>query len=449
MANDIKGIGRGGLGALFLTIFIDLVGFSIIFPLVPAILQHYIPLGGPDSLLWQLNAALRAASGAAGEAEAGQVLSLVLFGGLLGSVFSILQFVSSPVWGRLSDRMGRRRVLLITTALSSLGYLVWFFSGNFWIFISARVITGLMAGNISVASAAVADLTSKSGRTSGMAVLGIGFATGFMVGPAIGGAASLIDIPAQLPFLLPYGVNPFSGAALVALLLGMVNFAWIYFRLPETLPQGLRTSHAISANPIANLHMEKGPARTVTFINFAYLLAFSGMEFTLTFLALERFNFGPKDNIAIFLVGGVAMTLVQALVSRGAGRGIGEKGMTVVGLATGLCGMVILASAGCTAFFFTGIVIKAVGMALVSPSLLSMVSLYTPADRQGMAMGTLRAAGSLARAFGPLFASVLYWGGGSFRTYLLGAGVLLLPLVMASRLPRREVLNGVDVKSPG
>lgn len=438
MGNDSQKSENGILGAIFFTIFIDLIGFSIIFPLLPSILQWYLPQGSEASLLGRMEALLQSISPAG---DGNQVLTLVLFGGFIGSLFSVLQFLSSPVWGRLSDRLGRRKILLITTSLTCLAYVIWFFSANLWLFILGRMTCGLMAGNISVASAAVADVTNKNARTKGMAVIGIAFATGFMIGPAIGGVASMLDLTRFFPQLVPYGLNPFSGAALVSILLSLANLLWIAFYFRETLDVKLRKKQPLSINPLANLHLEKGPARDVTFVNFAFLTAFSGIEFTLTFLALERLGFGPRENISIFVFAGVVMSLAQGALTHRQSRRYKEKAIACTGIILGLVGMLILAFAYNIPLFFFGLFLKAIGMALFAPTLTSLLSLYTPPDRQGAAMGSFRAFGSLARAFGPMFAAILYWFSGSQITYALCSLMLIIPLYLAMKLPQPDKIT--------
>ncbi|HKK17428.1 MAG TPA: MFS transporter, partial [Opitutales bacterium] len=166
---------RRTLGIVFLTLFLDLVGFSIIFPLFPAMLDYYLPNGAGDgSLLGRIVAPLAAWAEASG-AENPRLMTAVLFGGVLGSLYSILQFLCAPLWGAWSDRVGRRKVLLITISGLALSYVLWFFAASFWILILARIIGGAMGGNLSVATAAVADSTTREKRSSGLAIVGIAF----------------------------------------------------------------------------------------------------------------------------------------------------------------------------------------------------------------------------------------------------------------------------------
>ena len=178
------------LGLIFLTVFMDIVGFSIIIPLFPHLLDHYIRTEGTaGTLIGSLNAAA--------EWMGGDTVfkKTVLFGGLLSTLYSLLQFIFSPIWGALSDRLGRRRILTITLAGNALSYLLWIFAAQFWVVVLTRLVSGMMAGNIAVASAAAADVTDEKERTKGMAVVGIAIGLGFVFGPVIGGLAS----PAQVP----------------------------------------------------------------------------------------------------------------------------------------------------------------------------------------------------------------------------------------------------------
>lgn len=429
---------RASLGAIFLTVFIDLVGFSIIFPLFPAMLQWYLPLEGGSGPLSAFVALLGSLAPASHPGPDG-LLTMVFFGGLLGSLYSLLQFVFSPIWGHMSDRMGRRRVLLITTAGTGLSYLLWAFSGQFWMLVLARLFGGMMAGNLSVATAAIADVTDKDNRSKGMALIGVAFGLGFITGPAIGGFSSMIDLTRHWPGLAAWGINPFSVPALAAALLAGINWLWIHRHVAETLPEDRREKHSTSINPFARLRVQGGtggPVGRVLVVYFIFLLIFSGMEFTLTFLALERLDYGPRENTAMFVYIGVVLILVQGWFVRRYAHVFGERFLARSGVALALLGMGTLAYAVGQPLFYVGLSLKAVGVALLSPTLTALVSLYTPDTRQGAVLGIFRALGSLARATGPFTAAVLYWGIGSRPAYLLGAALLLIPLGLSLGLPQ-------------
>ena len=166
---------------LFLTVFIDMMGFSVIFPIFPETLRFFLARETDPVLQFFLSIIHLF------ESSNENKLFIVLFGGVVGSIYSILQFFFAPIWGRMSDRVGRKPALILTSTGNFLGYLVWFFSGSFTLFVISRLITGCMGGNISVASAAMADVTAEKDRAKGMGMIGAGIGLGFMFGPPLGG----------------------------------------------------------------------------------------------------------------------------------------------------------------------------------------------------------------------------------------------------------------------
>ena len=201
------------MGVIFLTLFLDLVGFSIIFPLFPSMLNYYLEMEQGGTLLTKLLDALHSISGTQPTNGVPSPQVVALFGGVLGSLYSLLQFLFAPVWGIVSDRIGRRPVLLLTIAGIAVSYVLWFFSGSFTLLLISRLIGGIMSGNISAATAAIADVTTAKNRAKGMGMVGAAFGLGFIMGPAIGGSLSLADLTEMAPSLQRFGVNPFSMAA--------------------------------------------------------------------------------------------------------------------------------------------------------------------------------------------------------------------------------------------
>ena len=437
---DTKG-NHSRLGVIFLTLFLDLVGFSIIFPLFPAMLDYYLPSGdGGHSLLGQLIAPLANWAERSGAADP-RFMTAVLFGGILGSLYSILQFICAPLWGAYSDRVGRRKVLLITISGLALSYILWFFAASFWVLVLARVLGGAMGGNLSVATAAVADTTTRAKRSSGLAIIGIAFGLGFIVGPAIGGVFALIDLTEIAPSLKAFGVNPFSVPALVSLTLTVVNLAWVYRRFKETLPESKRRQAKSERRGLAVFRIFQCPepaTRRTNFVYLIYMLAFSGMEFTLTFLAVERFAFSPAQNGGMFVFIGFILVLVQGGIVRRLATPVGEKRLALAGLACGVAAFLALAMAMQLGLFFGALALMAFSIGLASPTLSALVSLYSNESDQGANLGIFRSAGSLARAIGPLVAAFVYFVYGSKSAYLFGAVVVILPLVMALKLPKPE-----------
>ncbi|MFT7486992.1 MAG: MFS family permease [Candidatus Paceibacteria bacterium] len=423
------------LGLVFLTVFIDLIGFSIIFPIFPQLLEHYVQLEGADSLIGKLQSFLVELTGSR---EGADFAVVTLFGGILGSIYSLLQFLFAPFWGHISDRNGRRSALMLTLAGTAISYVLWFFSGSFMILVGARILGGIMAGNISIASAAVSDTTSGADRAKGMGIVGMAIGLGFVVGPAIGGLSASWNVLEVWPEGEQYGVNPFSGPALIAFCLAALNCLWAIRKFPETLPPERRgvNPHTRTLMPFRALRDMKYPGvRRTNFISFLYLAAFSGMEFTLTFLAAERFDFGPHDNMWMFVFVGLMIALVQGGIVRRLVPRVGERKVASYGLAALVPGFCLVGFAPNVAILYLGLGFMATGSALAMPCFSALVSRYSPDQVQGLVMGSFRSVGALARAVGPLFGGVLYWLLGSQAPYAAGALVILVPLFMTLKLP--------------
>ena len=366
-------------------------------------------------------------------------MTAVLFGGILGSLYSILQFICAPLWGAYSDRVGRRKVLLITIAGLALSYAAWFFAASFWVLVLARVLGGAMGGNLSVATAAVADSTTREKRSSGLAIIGIAFGLGFIVGPGIGGLFAKINLLEIAPSLGQFGVNPFSVPALVSFALALTNLIWVARSFKETLPTEKRgkVNSDRKGVPVFRMFKSRCPeTRRTNLVYLLYMLAFSGMEFTLTFLAVERFQFSPAQNGGMFVFIGFVLILVQGGIVRRLAGPVGEKRLAVTGIACGIAAFLILAVALNLGLFFGALALMAFSIGLVSPTLSALVSLYTKEEEQGAAIGVFRSAGSLARAIGPLLAAFAYFAYGSKSAYLFGAVIVILPFILALKLPK-------------
>jgi ferrochelatase len=427
------------LKIVFLTLFLDLVGFSIIFPLFPALARHYMEVDSDNIFLRGI---LNAIASFAGSSETGELStrSIVLFGGALGALYSFLQFLAAPLWGSLSDRYGRRPILLISVFSLAISYLLWFFSGSFTLLVIARIVGGIMGGNISTATAVVADVTRPEQRAKGMAVVGIAFALGFIIGPAMGGIMSLWNMAEAFPALAAFGVNPFSSAALLAFLLSAINFVWLWKSFKETLPPSERAVKKEASERTMNPFVLFKPlpykgANLINFAHFFFLLAFSGMEFTLTFLAVERFGFTSLNNGLMFIYIGFVLVMIQGGVVRRKAASVGEAKMAMTGLIVSMPGLLLLGWTQTTGLFYVGLTFLAIGSAMVIPCMTTLASRYLPKQEQGRGLGVFRSLGALARVFGPISASIIFWHWGSAYPYYLGAAFLVIPFLMSLLLP--------------
>ena len=397
--------GKGVLGVIFLTLLLDLIGFSIVFPLFAAKLDFYM---ARDSglLAWAMGLL----------AWAPKEHQAALFGGTLGGLYAGLQFFSAPIWGRISDRIGRRPVLLIGLTGSAMSYVLWVFSADFTLFLVSRLIAGVMTGNVSVANAAVSDITTPDTRARGMAAVGMSFGLGFVLGPAIGGLTAhlRLDDPAATSAI---ALHPFSVPALIAAGLGIINLIWAWFAFRETLPPERRTQVEAGRtfNPLQIIDPALGsgvPRLNLSFLLFTLL--FSGMEGTLVFLAAHELAFTPGAY--------------RGLVKR-----VGVRPMAFVGLSALAPGLLLIGLVDwypSTSLLFAGCALLSISTGLVFPSLSTLVSLAGDPARQGWVMGSFRSASALGRAIGPLLSASIYFAWRPGAPYLLFAALVALPVLL-------------------
>lgn len=429
---------KKSLKIVFLTIFLDLLGFSIILPLFPTLAKHYLTTDSQNYFLKLIFGSIQSIANMTNGSEL--FSGIVLFGGILGALYSLLQFIAAPMWGALSDRIGRRPVLITSLIGMAFSYLLWFFSGSFTLLILARIIDGIMGGNISTATAAVSDVTDKSNRSKGMAIVGVAFALGFVFGPAIGGIASTFDLTKTYPQLVAYGVNPFSVPALVAFVLTCINIVQVFINFKETNPPEKRGQNVTerSANPLKIFKpLPYKGVNAVNMTNFLFLSAFSGMEFTLTFLAHERLGYSAMDNAYIFVYIGFIIAFVQGGVVRRSAHKVGEKKMALVGLISLIPGLIIISNAYTAKMLYFGLLFMAIGSSMIIPCITTLVTFYSPPNEQGRSIGIFRSLGALARVVGPLTASIVYYKFGSSMPYLFGTAFLILPILLVATLPNR------------
>ncbi|MBA2480891.1 MAG: MFS transporter [Planctomycetes bacterium] len=427
-----SGRSQTSLGVIFLVLFADLIGFSIIFPLYAEMLAHYLR-NDAGLLAWAMSWVDHAYPGASFAQRA------ALFGGILGAAYATLQFLCAPAWGRLSDRIGRRPVLLFSIAGTALANVIWVFSGEFTMLLLSRLLAGVMTGNVSVANAAVADITTPQTRARGMGLIGMAFGLGFILGPAIGGLA--YHYLPRVDDAATGWLTPFSTCAAIAAALSMVNLVWAFARFRETLPPERRVTTPApgrTANPIQLFNPALGIG--VPMINLAFTLhtlLFAGMEATLVFLSAEKCGYGPAANGALFAAMGFLSAMMQGGVFRRLSPRVGERPLAAAGFIILVPGFLLI---GLVDWYphpwllWTGVIVLACGTGLVFPALNTMASLAGDPQRQGWVLGTFRSAGSLGRAAGPLLGALIYFMWRPAAPYLVGAIGMLLPLIIIMRV---------------
>ncbi len=428
------------LGVIFLTLYIDLIGFSIFFPLGPELLRYYIAHEPSGGLFAALFAQLQSL---AHTGHLPEMATAALFGGLLASVYSFMQFLFSPVWGARSDRLGRRPVLLMTVAGSAVSYLLLVFSGSFVVFLISRVLAGIMGGNLAVAIASVADVTTRENRAKGMGIVGAAFGLGFLTGPAIGGLTSGWNLLDAHPGLARFGLHPFSVPALLGLGLCLINLAWIAARFRETLPVENRGAGTTlrERNPLrALLTLPDRAIRRANVVGFLLTFGFSFFETLITFFAADRFGWTPRQLVSVFVFNGVVSIITQGFLVRRLVPKMGEKRAAILGIGSVAVGMIGLGLAigwaRSVPLMYVALAFCAVGSGFANVGLSSLISLYAPPDEQGKVTGIFRSLGFLARACSPAVAGLLFFQLGGTLTFALAGALLGVPFVLGLALPQ-------------
>lgn len=418
--------------ALFLTVFVDMMGFSVIFPIFPETLRFFWEKGNdPIFALFQTYVLSIIPS-------PDNPYFIVLFGGITGSIYAILQFIFAPLWGKLSDRTGRKPILLFTSTGNFLGYLVWFFADSFTLFVLSRVVTGCMGGNISVASAAMADITSEKDRARGMGLIGAGIGLGFILGPPLGGLLSGLDLLAFFPWLEGWKVTVFSSSALLAVFVAFVNLILVGFFFEETLNGKIESKIIHPVFSLGSSQVKELPLLCA--IYFFFTLGFSGFEFGINFFFHEVLKFSPREIGYSFVYMGAIVILVQGGVIRRISGKVPEKKIALAGVFSLLLGFGLISFSKSTFFTMFCLALLSLGSALLNPGLSALASLFSLKTEQGKNLGILRGFGSLARAFSPTIFSLIYFQFGPNSSFMVAGGISSIVLLLLLRVPdKREI----------
>ena len=391
---------------IYVTVFIDLVGFGMVIPILP----FYANTAPFNATPFQI--------------------------GMLVAIYSWMQFFFSPVLGRLSDHYGRRPILFISLLGSAVGYFVIGAANTLLFVFVGRMIGGITGANISTAQAYIADVTSKENRARGMGLFGAMFGLGFILGPAIAGVLS------------KYGVHvPFYFAAALSL----VNGTALYFLLPESIDKSkalIRERRNRIVELIASLREKT--FGTINLLYFLLVTAFSIMTYAFVLFTAYRFGYNAEQNGYLFAyVGFIAIIGQGFLFDRLVAR-FGEPRLTVAGCFLMAASLAVLPLLGPASGGLTGLLIScavlSLGNALASPALTSLVSKISPDHEQGSSLGILQSGASLARAIGPMIGGVLLNNAVNtiddttvIRTFWTASGVMFVALLTA--IYTMQILN--------
>lgn len=394
-----------GLGAIFLILFLDILGFSLVLPFLAE--------------------------------EARSTFDTPPFvGTLLASIYSLMQFLFVPVWGRISDRTGRRPVLLWSVAataigMSALGLAIIHSQTVFWLFV-ARAFSGIATANIGTASAYIADVTKPEERSKGMGVIGVAFGMGFIVGPAMGGALAEIPIGGR------HGAVP----CFVAAALSIVNFAWAFYGLRESLPPERRATGRRSLAPLdleaAREALSRPGIAIAVLVNFVMIMSFTILDQTFRFYNSDLFGMDALDTGLVLTFVGVVAAFVQGGLIRPLSRRFDEAVLIRAGAflqSLAFAGFVLAPSVGRVGLYVASALL-ALGNGLTQPSVSSYVSRRADPTAQGSTLGTNQSFAALARMFGPGLGGFLYGAFGPRSPYVVSAIGMALAAVVAISLHR-------------
>jgi DHA1 family tetracycline resistance protein-like MFS transporter len=386
---------------VFVTVFLDLIGFGIIIPFLPLYVKS---MGGTAETV-----------------------------GFLFASFSLTQLVATPILGRVSDRFGRRRVILTSLAGNAASMVLFAVASNLrflpLLFVS-RILAGATAGNIAACQAAVADVTQGSNRARGMGRIGAGIGLGMVLGPVIGGWASKVG----------ESFPPLAAASLAAL-----DLVAALILMPETRPvssatkagRDAQTSNGPPAPTLAALLAEPRIV-TVLALYFLTFLYMTTLQVALPLLANARLHWTEADVGHVFGLFGLIGLVVQGFLIGRLTRAFGAKNLVLAGALASMTGLLMIAGAHVSGVLIGGLALLGLGLGVTNPVLSTLASEYAGAGRQGVVLGFAQSAGGLARTVGPIGSGILYARIGPPASFLGGAVAALGALCLALGVRQTE-----------
>ncbi len=365
---------------LFSVVVLDLIGFGVVVPILPFYAEKY---GASATVL-----------------------------GLLLMSFSAMQFLFSSLWGKLSDKIGRKKVLILTMSGSGLSLIVVGLAPSLLFIFVGRILSGIFAANISVASAYIADVTTEENRAKGMGLIGAAFGIGFILGPALGG------------FLAPYGYHvPILAAALLTFL----NTFYAFIRLPEP------PRHHPIKEKIKTSVLSQKPVMKLCLIYFVFTLSVNQLESIFAFYMMDRFSYDARHVAYILTFMALIMVAMQGGFIRALSQKYGESILFKAGAIFLAVALLTIPDASKVTILLIPLGLASIGRGLCQPSLLSLVSKKALDHMKGSTMGTFQSSASLGRVMGPLLAGTLYDHGHSLP-FFLAAGLMMLTFLLTATI---------------
>jgi MFS transporter, DHA1 family, tetracycline resistance protein len=382
---------RSPLFLMALTIFIDFTGFGLVIPLLP---------------FW----AERLGANAVGV-------------GLILTIYALAQFIFTPILGSLSDRYGRRPIIIAALAIETISFALSALANTLPFLLIARFVGGLGASNIGSAQAVVSDVTPANERARGMGLIGAAIGLGFVVGPALGGL--LASLGPALPFWVAMGV-------------AIANMLLVFFFLPETRKRQAATeaeeSHSSSAFVVLagwRQVLRNAAAARLVLINLLFTIAFTAMEAIFPLFTQHAFGWTAMQNGYVFTYVGIIIVIMQGGLVGQLVKRFGERSLLIVGLIMLAAGLALLPWSTQLALLLIALGILSAGEGMVTPTISALLSFASPAAAQGETLGFAQGIAGMGRVIGPLIAGTIYALGGPGTPFLLGAGLVLLATLLA------------------
>lgn len=381
---------KPAIGVIFLTTFLDLLGFGIIIPILPTFAEE---LGASEMVI-----------------------------GFIAGIYALMNFMFSPFWGRMSDRHGRRPIILVSVLITAIAYLFFAKASVLLILVASRVFSGIGSANIGAAQAYIGDISTSKDRAKSMGLLGAAFGLGFVFGPPIGGF-----IKAELGIeILGYTVAWLS----------YVNFAIAFAFLPESLKEKNKDSKRTNMFKGIINEMQRPDVRRLFIINILFISAFSMMQVTAVLLWSDHSFFNEKQIGFVFMYIGVSSALVQGLLVGPIAKRFGEKQMLTIGLtllAVGLFAMPFFQGDLFIPWELVAIGLIALANGFINPALMSLITKMAKPQELGQLTGYYQSFGSIGRVLGPAIGGTIY-GLSFYLPYIVGPLLLVLAYLLSKNV---------------
>jgi MFS family permease len=401
---------KNRLWPIFLVVFLNMLGFGIIIPIIRDLTEILVINSNLNSNYF------------------------AIYSGILMASYSFFQFIFSPLLGRLSDIKGRKFVLIISLTGSIISYLMWAISNTYIFFLLSRVLAGITGASISVAQSYIADLTTDKDRAKHMGILGATFGLGFIVGPFLGGILSQIEIVNENNNMIKY--NRYAAIGIASAATSLVNLVWIIIGLKESVYR--KNTGAMGLKSITLFHKVQGISgirnkniARLILIYFFMQLGFNHIEAILAWDLKNRFGLDAKNTGYFFAFMGIILVIVQGGIYRVFIKTTKLIKISQIGMLVLIFGFTLMPISYPLEVASLSIAVLAFGMGISNPSIMTLASLKTNKEDQGLIMGIMQSFGSLSRIIAPIFSTFVYDVINHSFPYLISAILLIIGLILS------------------